>query len=177
MAVKKPLRCFENSYVYERYPDHPLVHVTILVNAYRLSRKLYQSFLEVLVEQVYQFMSGFVSSGSKEFWIENSGPAKKDKTQRIDYLFSSYYDDPICREVLIGARAIDLNRILQISDSWRDTKNHRVTLLTLKQSLFTEFPKTALPLVFRALSYGLVLEGTGTRKYRRRGEPHVLNCF
>ena len=80
------------------------------------------------MEQVYQFMSGFVSSGSNEFWIENSGPAKNDKTQRMDYLFSSYYDNPICRKVLIGVRAIDLNCILQISDSWRDTKNRRVTL-------------------------------------------------
>ena len=44
--------------LYERYPDHPLIHVTILVNAYRLSRKLYQYFLEVSMEQIYQFMSG-----------------------------------------------------------------------------------------------------------------------
>ena len=95
-----------------------------------------------------------MASGNKEFSIENSGPAKKDKTQRMDRLLSSYYDDPSCKEILIGARAIDLNRVLQISDSWRDTRNHRVTLLTASDSfpeaLFLEFPKTALPLVFRA---------------------------
>ena len=34
MVIKKPLQCFKNSYVYERYSNHPLIHVTILVNAY-----------------------------------------------------------------------------------------------------------------------------------------------
>ncbi|MCJ1268634.1 hypothetical protein MMC22_008522 [Lobaria immixta] len=101
-------------------PPYPCDH-----SGQRLSieSKAVPVFLEVTMEQIYQFMSWFVSTGSKEFSIENSGPAKKDNTQRMNYLFLSYYNDPICREVLIGARDINLNQILQISDSGRDTKN------------------------------------------------------
>ena len=36
----------------------------------------------------------------------------------MDYLLSSYYNNPICRAVLIGMQAIDLNQILQSSDLW-----------------------------------------------------------
>lgn len=55
----------------------------------------------------------------EELRMEESGPTKANKTRRLDGVFNYKYQDPLCREIVLGARPIDLDRSLKFSDPAR----------------------------------------------------------